>query len=60
MCTVTLLRRPHGYRVVCNRDESRSRRAALPPVQCFAGDRRCVWPVDPAGGALGSASTMSA
>lgn len=52
MCTVTII--PLGnaavggssFRLVCNRDESRSRAAALPPMEVLRGQRRAVYPVD--------------
>ena len=50
MCTVTLLRLSRGYRLVVNRDESRSRPEALGPKIVQAGDRQAIWPIDPAGG----------
>ncbi|MCG3130983.1 MAG: hypothetical protein FLDDKLPJ_01758 [Phycisphaerae bacterium] len=36
-----------GARLVCNRDESRSRPLALPPQIRRCGDRRAIMPVDP-------------
>lgn len=51
MCTVTLIPRGRdGFRLVTNRDESRTRRAALPPRLHTIGAGLCaVWPVDPQG-----------
>jgi transport and Golgi organization protein 2 len=52
MCTVTLVPTlgptgaPNGIRVVCNRDESRSRPVALPPVHKVFDRCRAVMPVD--------------
>jgi hypothetical protein len=61
VCTVTILPRTTlaGYgtsldrpvlRIVCNRDEQRTRAAALPPTVHTIGDRRVAMPIDPAGG----------
>jgi Transport and Golgi organisation 2 len=50
MCTVSVVPRRDGLRIVCNRDEQRTRPAALPPRIRRAGRRRATWPVDPAGG----------
>jgi hypothetical protein len=50
MCTVTIVACPGGrgtYRVAANRDESDSRRAALPPERRVFGRRQAVMPVDP-------------
>jgi hypothetical protein len=57
MCTVTLIPLPCSgeeragvpIRMVCNRDEQRTRPAALPPVVRPNGDRVAVYPVDPVG-----------
>jgi len=50
MCTVTVIPAREAIRLACNRDELRSRPAALPPrVQQF-GPRRAVLPVDPTSG----------
>jgi transport and Golgi organization protein 2 len=52
MCTVTIVptfgptSAPNGIRVACNRDESRSRPIALPPIQKMFGQRRAVMPID--------------
>ena len=62
MCTVTILPEPLvapgnvgaddplRWRVACNRDELRSRPAALPPAITRAGSRLAIMPVDPASG----------
>lgn len=61
MCTVTIIplsRSPHGadrtreesraaVRMACNRDELRSRPAALPARVCDLGPRRALMPIDP-------------
>jgi hypothetical protein len=50
MCTVTLVPARETLRLACNRDELRSRPAALPPrIQQF-GPHRAVLPVDPTSG----------
>jgi hypothetical protein len=50
MCTVTIIRHPGGIRLACNRDEQRSRPAALPPRIAAFGPRRAILPIDPVGG----------
>jgi hypothetical protein len=50
MCTVTVLPHETGIRVMCNRDERRSRPAALPPQVHDLGGRLAAFPVDPQGG----------
>jgi hypothetical protein len=51
MCTVSIIPRPAGgFRMVCNRDEQRSRPAALPPEVRTFGGLRAILPIDPAGG----------
>lgn len=51
MCTVTILpirgEGDTGFRLACNRDESRRRPPALPPVVRACGPRFAVFPVDP-------------
>jgi hypothetical protein len=53
MCTVTLIptdvRGPgsRGWRLACNRDERRTRRAGLPPEFRICGERQAVMPIDP-------------
>jgi hypothetical protein len=48
MCTVTVIRLPGLLRLVSNRDEQRSRPAALPPTRTEAGGLRVLAPTDPA------------
>jgi hypothetical protein len=48
MCTVTVIRLPGLLRLVSNRDELRSRPAALPPALARAGDLQVLAPTDPA------------
>jgi hypothetical protein len=50
MCTVTVVPHQKGIRVMCNRDERRSRPAALPPQVHDLGRRLAAFPVDPRGG----------
>lgn len=57
MCTVTVVpiargswREWAGYRLACNRDEQRSRSAALPPESRTISGRRVRMPIDPASG----------
>jgi hypothetical protein len=50
MCTVTIVPHEGGVRLVCNRDERRTRPPALPPRLIRAGQRRAILPIDPAGG----------
>lgn len=48
MCTLTLVRGDgRRVRVVCSRDEQRSRSAALPPSRHERAGRVCVMPIDP-------------
>jgi hypothetical protein len=50
VCTVSIVPSGGGLRVVCNRDERRSRLLALAPrPQCIAG-RRVLFPIDTASG----------
>ena len=50
MCTVSIVSFDNGVRLLCNRDERRSRpRAVAPEARCVNG-RRAVFPVDPVGG----------
>jgi hypothetical protein len=50
MCTVTVVPHAAGVRLLCNRDERRSRREALRPRVHDLGGMRAVFPVDPEGG----------
>ena len=51
MCTVTLVPRGDGgVRVMCNRDEQRTRPAAVAPRLHRLGERVAVFPEDPQGG----------
>jgi hypothetical protein len=50
MCTLTAIPRSGGARLAFNRDEARSRPAALPPATRRAGRNLCAHPTDPAGG----------
>jgi hypothetical protein len=50
MCTVTIVPAGEAVRLACNRDEQRSRPAALPPRVRRFGRRRAVLPVDPVSG----------
>ena len=48
MCTVSVIKVPGFLRLVSNRDEQRSRPAALPPTVTQASDLRVLAPTDPA------------
>jgi hypothetical protein len=50
MCTVTVVPGREAIRLACNRDELRSRAAALPPRIEHFGPRRAILPVDPTSG----------
>lgn len=50
MCTVTVIPSFEGWRLVCNRDEQRTRAVATPPSLHAIGRRRVVMPVDPPSG----------
>lgn len=50
MCTVSIVPRDRGFRLVCNRDERRDRPAARAPRTVRCGGRAATFPVDPAGG----------
>jgi Transport and Golgi organisation 2 len=48
MCTVTVIPfRDAGFRIACNRDESNTRPAALPPRLRQFGNRSAILPIDP-------------
>jgi hypothetical protein len=49
MCTVTVVPHAGGVRLLCNRDERRSRPAAWPPRAHDLGGIRATFPVDPQG-----------
>ena len=49
MCTVTVVPHEHGVRLLCNRDEQRTRLAALPPRIHDLDGQRALFPVDPPG-----------
>jgi hypothetical protein len=50
MCTVTVVAYEQGVRLLCNRDERRTRPAALPPRIHDTGGLPAVFPIDPQGG----------
>ena len=50
MCTVTVVPHETGIRLMCNRDERRTRPAAIPPRVYELGGRLAAFPVDPQGG----------
>jgi hypothetical protein len=51
MCTLSVIAVPGGVRVVCNRDEQRTRRASTPPTwRTGLSGLRAIWPTDPEGG----------
>jgi hypothetical protein len=50
MCTVTVVPHAQGVRLLCNRDERRTRAAALPPRIHDVGLHLAVFPTDPQGG----------
>jgi transport and Golgi organization protein 2 len=50
MCTVTLVPYADGVRIVCNRDEQRSRADALPPASRQTSSGSATYPIDPASG----------
>jgi uncharacterized protein with NRDE domain len=50
MCTVTIVPYHDGFRLVCNRDEQRDRRAATPPAVHRLQHGTAIYPVDPVGG----------
>ncbi len=50
MCTVTVVAWRNTVRLACNRDEQRTRPAALPPQIRRFGNRQAILPIDPAGG----------
>ena len=50
MCTVTIVPRDDGFRLVCNRDERRDRAMAVPPDVHRLTRETAVFPSDPVGG----------
>jgi len=50
MCTVTVVPHETGIRMMCNRDERRTRPPAIPPRVQALGGRLAAFPVDPRGG----------
>jgi hypothetical protein len=50
MCSVSFLRRGGGFHLLMNRDEQRSRPAALPPEICPCGDGKALYPRETGGG----------
>lgn len=50
MCTLTIFPAVDGFHLAMNRDELRSRPAALPPEIRSGGGRSWIMPVDPVGG----------
>ncbi len=49
MCTITWLTKPSGYEIFFNRDEKRTRAAALKPSIFESGGIKAIYPVDPEG-----------
>lgn len=50
MCTVSVVPGASGFRIVCNRDELRTRPAGLPPALHRTRAVTAVWPLDPKSG----------
>ena len=50
MCTVSFVPTATGFRLAMNRDEKRSRVAALPPAAFKISKRRVLYPREPSGG----------
>lgn len=50
MCTVSFVPRSGGFYLAMNRDEKRTRSAALPPTVVHLGKRRAIFPREPSGG----------
>jgi hypothetical protein len=50
MCTVTVVPHDSGVRLLCNRDEQRTRLPAISPRVHNLSGQRALFPVDPAGG----------
>ena len=56
MCTVSFLPIAGGFRLAMNRDEKRTRIVALAPALFRVGERRAIYPREPAGGTWLAAS----
>lgn len=50
MCTVSFLPTPQGFFLTMNRDEKRTRAAALAPTVSEYAQRHAVFPIEPSGG----------
>ena len=50
MCTVSIVPREDGFRLLCNRDERRTRPAAVPPQWRIKCGVTSAYPLDPQGG----------
>lgn len=50
MCTVSIVPRDDGFRLVCNRDEAVSRAVAIAPQRHDLGSTSAVFPIDPDSG----------
>lgn len=50
MCTVSVVPLANGFRVVCNRDERRTRARASGPIIHTGAGTTSLWPVDPLSG----------
>jgi hypothetical protein len=59
MCTLSIVPTPAGLRLAFNRDELRTRPAALPPVPHAVGRRAALWPIDPVSGGTWIAVTSA-
>lgn len=59
MCTVTIIPTRDGFRLATNRDERRTRPAAIPPSARMFGERKALSPTDPLGGGTWIAVTES-
>jgi hypothetical protein len=57
MCTVTIIPTRDGFRLATNRDERRTRPAAIPPSTRLFGERHALSPTDPLGGGTWVAAT---
>lgn len=50
MCTISFVPTARGFRLAMNRDEKRTRVAALPPEIFTVGQRHAIYPREPSGG----------